>query len=309
MKQEQKKNKLINELSNANTPSTRRLEIGNVFSEMGDFRLGTGVREYEIDEPMLSHPDTPIKFYPEENIEVAIGVVNNNVLAYLPHGVIQSFGYFEDIAELDKFKKRFPYITDVFLTGDFNFDGFYDIAIMDGIGYGGVNIFYKIFFWNQKEKRFDLPAEDGGISNPSIDMDKEILSSSMKSGPFWYYTEYKSKNGKIYPSKETSPLGHDLHHVVIYGTNGDIKYDLIIDEEFLDHVDENTKPAKRIVKVNHAILHDEPSESAVSKDVHFLEKYTTVTIWKTNEYWFLVSPLGRDDLKKWVNHNVFTEEE
>ena len=103
-------------------------------------------------------------------------------------------------------------------VGDFNFDEMQDIAIQDGIGYGGVNVFYRVFLWDDKAnklKEFATP-----ISNPVLDGEKQTLVSAQRSGPLWYSTEFRAEKGKLYAAMDTEmiPFGDAVLDYVVFKT-------------------------------------------------------------------------------------------
>jgi hypothetical protein len=98
------------------------------------------------------------------------------------------------------------------LVEDFDFDGFFDLGIPSGIGYGGVNIFYEIQRYNPKARRLELlQAKNFEVSNPGFDSKSKILFSSARSGPAWYGTQFKFVGGKqLYSNRGTDLSNHHL---------------------------------------------------------------------------------------------------
>jgi hypothetical protein len=76
---------------------------------------------------------------------------------------------------------------------DMNFDGYKDIAIDESQGYGGVNIFTAVYFWDPGNGRYKTKGFK--VSNFDLDDKAKVLSSAQRSGPFWYRTDYKFENG------------------------------------------------------------------------------------------------------------------
>ncbi|MFK7792377.1 MAG: hypothetical protein AB8B88_06875 [Devosiaceae bacterium] len=67
------------------------------------------------------------------------------------------------------------------LLMDVNFDGFLDVGVLDGVGYGGVNVFWN--FFRADADRLFVPV--GTLSNPELDDVMGTVLSSSRSGPFW----------------------------------------------------------------------------------------------------------------------------
>ena len=82
------------------------------------------------------------------------------------------------------------------IIADFNFDGATDFAVLDGIGYNGVNMFYRLYLWEKGKGRFREIKEP--IGNPVLDAKGGFILSAQRSGPRWYHTVYRVLNGEIY---------------------------------------------------------------------------------------------------------------
>ena len=83
------------------------------------------------------------------------------------------------------------------LVEDFDFDGFNDVGVPSGIGYGGVNIFYDVWRYDPKLKKLGkLEGKDFEVSNPNFDTGNKILLSNARSGPAWYGSDFKFSSGK-----------------------------------------------------------------------------------------------------------------
>lgn len=67
------------------------------------------------------------------------------------------------------------------LLMDVNFDGFLDIGVLDGVGYGGVNYFWS--FHRADANRLFVPV--GTLANPELDDIMGTVLSNSRSGPFW----------------------------------------------------------------------------------------------------------------------------
>ncbi len=96
--------------------------------------------------------------------------------------------------------------TDIVRIEDVNFDGRPDLGILNGIGYGGVNLYYG-YYLNTKvtdssesdtnEILGDFIREENlqDVSNPFIDPQTKKITSSFRSGPEWYSQSWKYENG------------------------------------------------------------------------------------------------------------------
>jgi hypothetical protein len=110
------------------------------------------------------------------------------------------------------------------LVGDFNFDGWADIAVPDGIGYGGVNYFYVLYAFQPSQSRFvrlEFPGE-AGLCNPVLRTATRTIETDCKSGPKYNFTDYRFARGKpyIYHSAEMVVLnGFDSDQYLIYSVS------------------------------------------------------------------------------------------
>ena len=79
------------------------------------------------------------------------------------------------------------------LLMDIDFDGYLDVGLLDGVGYGGVNMFWT--FFRADAERLFVPA--GTVSNPERDDIMGTIISSSRSGPFWTRDVYRSERGEL----------------------------------------------------------------------------------------------------------------
>ena len=83
------------------------------------------------------------------------------------------------------------------LVEDFDFDGFNDLGLPSGIGYGGVNTYYDVWRYEPRQKQLvKLEGKDFEVSNPAFDPKNKILFGNARSGPFWYGFAYKFFDNK-----------------------------------------------------------------------------------------------------------------
>ncbi|MCL6525956.1 MAG: hypothetical protein K6T57_03650 [Thermaceae bacterium] len=98
------------------------------------------------------------------------------------------------------------------LATDFNFDGWLDLALPMATGYGGVNFFYEIYFYDPLSRGYVLlrvPGEyDGQFCNPEVSRGEKALLTSCKTGPSYAYADYKFAAGQpyLYRTSQLYPL-------------------------------------------------------------------------------------------------------
>ncbi|MCX6719911.1 MAG: hypothetical protein NTV36_02280 [Candidatus Staskawiczbacteria bacterium] len=66
---------------------------------------------------------------------------------------------------------------------DVNFDGYKDLSVEIGNGYGGVNFFYNFYYFNPTTKKFVEVPELKSVCNPNVKYDQKQILSSCKDGP------------------------------------------------------------------------------------------------------------------------------
>lgn len=85
------------------------------------------------------------------------------------------------------------------LVDDFDFDGFLDLMIPTGTGYGGVNWFYDFYRYEAATHGFRPVSEmDSEFCNPEAVAAEKTLKVPCKDGPAWYDNAYKFAGGKPY---------------------------------------------------------------------------------------------------------------
>lgn len=75
------------------------------------------------------------------------------------------------------------------LLMDVDFDGYQDVGVLDGVGYGGVNYFWS-FYRADAERGF---VQIGTIANPERDDVMGTVLSSSRSGPTWTRDVYRAE--------------------------------------------------------------------------------------------------------------------
>lgn len=79
------------------------------------------------------------------------------------------------------------------LLMDVDFDGYQDVGVLDGVGYGGVNTFWT-FHRADAERGF---VQVGTFSNPQRDDIMGTVISASRSGPFWTREVYRPQGDAL----------------------------------------------------------------------------------------------------------------
>lgn len=253
----------------------------------------------------------PFQFTPMTGQKVTIDQpTGSEVIAHLPNGKQQSLAVVETYEASDGIK----YIA---LTNDFNFDGAQDLAILESSGYGGVNAFYQLFLWDQQTKDFKVFGDT--VSNPEVDAQQQVLTTSSRSGPMWYTTKYKLGQGELYPAVEWEPItvnDGNWQRLTFKNPQGKVIGHKVVnsqDEQSGDAGD-NLPFAVATIKVKKAALYDKPNDSAKTK--MYLVKKDAVTLldWQategdpyTGEGWFLVRFEGKKVFEKWIEGSALVK--
>lgn len=79
------------------------------------------------------------------------------------------------------------------LLMDVDYDGYLDVGILEGVGYGGVNFFWS-FYRSDAEQLF-VPV--GTLSNPERDDIMGTVLSTSRSGPFWTRDVYRPEGDSL----------------------------------------------------------------------------------------------------------------
>lgn len=167
----------------------------------------------------------PAVFFPVKNLEVRLSVVKGRVVAKMNGGAAQDLGAF-DRAEMEP-------ATDEVVFADFNFDGTTDVGILEGVGYGGVNLFYRLFLYDKIGHK--LVQFKTTIGNPSLLVAKKLLISAQRSGPRWYQTVYRSDGGSLIRVYEAEMLNHPTPWgVTEYDANGKLVGQRVLDGATLE---------------------------------------------------------------------------
>ncbi len=140
----------------------------------------------------------PARFSPEPGITVRVSVKKEKISIRIDDDKPIEIGELDTGAGMTGNK---PVII-----ADFNFDGANDLAVLDGIGYNGVNMFYRVYLWQKGQRRFHEVKTT--ISNPVLHKDLSMIMSASRSGPRWYQTLFRVVKGEIYRYAEGQMLNN-----------------------------------------------------------------------------------------------------
>jgi hypothetical protein len=156
------------------------------------------------------------------------------------------------------------------LVNDFNFDGYADIAIPSGIGYGGVNYFYDLYVFQPSQSRFvslEFPG-GSGLCNPEPRVQTRTIETDCKDGPKYVFADYRFSRGKpyVYRSAEMVILEafdtdqYLVYAVSIFNPNGKLLRSSISDDPRREEF------PLRYVPVPRADLYDAPRADAITRN-------------------------------------------
>lgn len=181
----------------------------------------------------------PAKFSPEKDVTVHVSVKKDKILLRINKEKPVEIGELDPGAGMTGNK---PVIV-----ADFNFDGADDLAVLDGIGYNGVNMFYRIYLWEKGQLRFrEIKAT---ISNPVLYKNSSLIMSAQRSGPRWYQTLFRVVNGEIYRYADAQMLDNpDLWGLVFPDEKGQPGKRAVVTAQWLD----NPAGAIRVVEADYS---------------------------------------------------------
>jgi hypothetical protein len=97
--------------------------------------------------------------------------------------ILQSIKIGKDEMDAAKFDAKNYGHQIVTANDDVNYDGYKDLAIEIGNGYGGVNFFYNFYYFNPTTKKFIEVPELKNVCNPNFKYEQKEILSSCKDGP------------------------------------------------------------------------------------------------------------------------------
>jgi hypothetical protein len=139
------------------------------------------------DATLVAPKKFPVSYEPAKGVEVKLSHKKGRVVANFRNGESQDLGPWE--------KADIEGVTDELVLGDFNFDGTTDVGVLEGVGYGGVNLFYRVYLFDMARATF--VQFNKTVSNPAVHAKQKFLISAQRSGPRWYQTIFMAKGGKL----------------------------------------------------------------------------------------------------------------
>jgi hypothetical protein len=239
------------------------------------------------------YSEFPVKFDVSAGKEVGIFLEANELLMYSDHFTTQHLGELPD-------KEEREFTDALALQGDFNFDGFQDIAFFEASGYGGVNQFYRLMLWNNENSEFEPFQTTIGL--PSLDKEKQTLVSAQRSGPRWYSTIFTFKNGKVTQRNEEAMIDGLLVNVEIYDANGKRIKRLITSK---NDYKLDTPNEKREILLDKAWLYGDADLDTRTK--MYVIKGDEVELLDFENEMFLVRYKGKKIIEKWVEAEAVLE--
>lgn len=151
---------------------------------------------FASDATLVAPKKIPVSYEPAKGFEVKLSHKKGRVIANFRDGKSQDLGPWE--------KADIEGVTDALVLGDFNFDGTTDVGVLEGVGYGGVNLFYRLYLFDAARATFVQFKKT--VSNPAVHPKQKLLISAQRSGPRWYQTIFMAKGGKLETYAETEML-------------------------------------------------------------------------------------------------------
>ena len=246
----------------------------------------------------------PFQFAPEKGKTVEVVIKGEQVVAHLPTGKFQNLVPKADVDDAGSMGDNHPAVAQM---GDFNFDGWQDVAILNGNGYGGVNLYYQVYCWDKAKQQFQ--ALDEAVSNPALDVKTQELQSAYRDGPKWYSTTYRVAKGQLYPAVETQMVGTDgaWEYDEFKNPAGKvIGHKVVAESGSSAQKAEDAPNASAVIIADKAPLHDKPQASAQTKMYVIKGDKVTLLDWKAGDDgdfwggWFLARYEGKKTLEKWI---------
>lgn len=250
----------------------------------------------------------PHTLSPQAGVSVVIERAGDQWLARLPDGRKQSLGEAMDDDERGR--------AALMLQADFNFDGYTDIGLIAGVGYGGAVTTYWVYLWDEKKRSFrKFPRI---VGNPTLVPARQALIAWERDGPAWTSSEFRSVGGELtlVVEREQNILGGaDLAldqltiHLPETGKVTDSR--VIAGEAPIDVAPETLPSATAKITQPKAWLHQQPD--AKSRTGMYVIRGDTVTLLHyqapkseqdSANGWLFVRYQGRKTIELWIEANA-----
>lgn len=264
-------------------------------------------------EDMQEQAAFPFSFAITAGQQVTVASDKGKISAKLPGGATQALAEIE-LAEpsTEEGAPQFPAAQ----VADFNFDGMQDVGIQDGIGYNGVNLFYRVFLWDKASSKFSEYPE--AISNPALDVANKTLTSSSRSGPAWSYTQFHIAKGKLYPALDSTMLSVGdgaWEYVTFKDVAGKVTGHKVVGEAGGEAgtVYADLPDATATIEADKATLYDKPKASSKTKMYVIKGDKVTLLDWKAGDDgdfgfgWFLARYQGKKVIEKWIEGSALVK--
>lgn len=246
----------------------------------------------------------PHSYSPQRGHVVVVDVLKDMWQVKLPGGGTQSLG---EALEDGERGAAAP-----LLVADFNYDGYDDIAVLAGVGYGGAMTTYWLHLWEPTERKFKKFSSI--LGNPTLEPSRKAVITWERDGPQWTSTEYRVRNGVLSTAvvREQNALrwlNAPLDQLTIYPPDsGKVTDSRIVSAEAPTNVAPETLPSAT-AKIGDAKvwLHEQPNPAA--RTGMYLIKGDTVTLLdyrpsrdgdKTEYGWLFIRFEGKRKLEKWI---------
>lgn len=245
----------------------------------------------------------PHVFSPSAGQRVTVARDGEHWHALLPSGRRQPL----DLAMDDDERGR----AAVLLQADFNHDGHADIALIDGVGYGGALANYRVYLWDAPAQMFRRFPHV--VGNPTLEPSRKALIGWERDGPHGRSTEYRSQNGTLAlaVTRDQNILGTAdiaLDQLTLHRPGTDVVEHRIVPGDAPAHVMPEALPhAMARVAPGKVWLHDGPDTA--TRTHMYLIKGDTVTLLKHVATdadgsapfgWLLVRFQGKKTIERWI---------
>lgn len=246
----------------------------------------------------------PHTLLPRAGMSVVIERAGDQWQARLPDGRKQSLGEAMDDDERGR--------AALLLQADFNYDGYTDIGLIAGVGYGGAITTYWLYLWDEPKRSFrKFPRI---IGNPTLVPARRALIAWERDGSAWTSTEFRSEGGELTLTVERQQnilggaglaLDQLTFHLPEAGNVTDSR--VISGEALIDVAPETLPSATAKITQPKAWLHKQPD--AQNRTGMYVIRGDTVTLLHyqapkserdSANGWLFVRYQGRKTLELWI---------